>query len=495
MIELRPYQGDMVAEIEADPQSRDLIPAPTGSGKTVVAGAIIHRAPNTHVLFLAHRRELIRQTRTHLSEFDVNAGIILAGEPVDHMQRVQVASIQTLHSRCIRHGRDLPPAGIVFVDEAHHAPAKTYRSIIEAYPTAKVIGMTATPCRRDGRGLGGIFDRLIECPQVPELIELGFLVPTKVFAPSTPDLHGVHVRQGDYVESELTEIMDQAKLVGDIVTHWHRLAEGRKTVVFATSVGHSIHLKDEFIRSGVRAEHLDGKTPKDERDDILGRLSAGDLDLVTNCMVLTEGWDQPDVSCCILARPTRSMGLYRQMVGRVIRPATGKDRALILDHAGNTIRHGFVEDRVEWTLDPDTRADNPAHNRRGARETSRLIECEECQAIRTAGAPCPNCGHMPRRPGDYVEHLEGDLQEINRNGSRRRHDDGPERRHEWHRMLVGIAVQRGYKLGWAAYKFREKFGHWPDSRQVAPLDASPEVRSWVRSRQIAWAKSRERRAG
>jgi DNA repair protein RadD len=157
-----------------------------------------------------------------------------------------------LHSRCIRGGQDLPPADIIFIDEAHHAPAATYRTIIEQYPDAQIIGMTATPCRRDGRGLGGIFERLIECPQVSELIKLGYLVRTKVYAPSTPDLKGVHTRQGDYVESELAKIMDKAELVGDIVSHWHRLAERRKTVVFATSVTHSIHLCDEFAKSGVK---------------------------------------------------------------------------------------------------------------------------------------------------------------------------------------------------------------------------------------------------
>src|SRR5262249_19702382 len=151
------------------------------------------------------------------------------------------------------------------------------------------------------------------------------------------------------------ERMDRDKLVGDIVTHWHKYGEHGRTVAFACSVGHSVHIRDEFLRSGVRAAHIDGNTPMDERDDILAQLTAGEIEVVSNCMVLTVGWDMPDVGCCILARPTKKMGLYRQMIGRVLRPAPGKTDAIILDHSGAVFRHGFAEDHVEWTLDPERR--------------------------------------------------------------------------------------------------------------------------------------------
>jgi DNA repair protein RadD len=142
------------------------------------------------VLVLAHRRELIRQAKTRLADFGLDCGIILAGEPRNNMARVQVASIPTLWSSFSRGGA-LPPADIVIVDEAHHCPARTYKRILESYPQARIIGMTATPCRRDGRGLGSYFETMIECPQLQELIDLGFLVQTKVYAPSRPDLTGV----------------------------------------------------------------------------------------------------------------------------------------------------------------------------------------------------------------------------------------------------------------------------------------------------------------
>jgi DNA repair protein RadD len=190
---------------------------------------------------------------------------------------------------------------------------------------------------------------------------LGYLVKTRVYAPIRPNLRGVRIRRGDYVEGELAERMDNPKLIGDIVTHWHKYGQPRKTVAFACNVAHSLHIRDEFVRSGVRAEHLDGATPDDERDAILARLETGETELVSNCMVLTEGWDMPEVGCAILARPTRQMGLFRQMIGRVLRPADGKPDAVILDHSGAVFAHGLPEDRVEWTLDPERRVRPTPH--------------------------------------------------------------------------------------------------------------------------------------
>ena len=491
MIDLRDYQRDIVDR--ARRVRRPCIVMPTGSGKTLVASEIIRSAPDRHVLFLAHRRELIRQAAEKLGEFGVNAGVILAGEPTNAMCGVQVASVQTLWSRSFRSkSLELPPAEIVFIDEAHHVRARTYKAIIEKYPDAKIIGLTATPCRRDGRGLGNVFDALVEGPQVPELIAQGFLVGTKVFAPSKPDLKGVHTRQGDYVERELAERMDKIELVGDIVSHWHRLSERRKTVVFATSVAHSVHLKDEFERSGVRAEHIDGSTPKGERDEILAEFARGDLKVVTNCAVLTEGWDSPSVSCIVLARPTKSPGLFRQMVGRVLRPYPGKEHALVLDHAGAVFQHGFVEDPVIWTLDADKRTETPSQAARQLQPSSRLLECSQCSAIRTAGHACPHCGFLPRRPGQHIDVRDGDLVHVGRNGKPKPNEWTPELRHLFHRQLVGVAMQRGYKPGWAAHQYKSKFGHWPPHSNVEPMVPKPEVTSWVRSRQIAYAKAMQK---
>lgn len=501
MTDLRPYQVDVIAELNAAiaaGKRRLIVVAPTGAGKTIIGEAIIKDAvaAGQAVLLVAHTREIIRQTSAKLYDNGIEHGIIQAGYMTRPDEAVQVASVQTLWARAVRSDRmKLPPADLLIIDECHHCPARTYRKIIEAYPGALLIGLTATPCRGDGRGLGGIFDAIVECPQVAELIAQKFLVKTRVFAPVDPDLTGVQTRTGDYLEEQLAERMDRAQLVGDIVSHWHRYGERRKTVCFAVNVAHSLHIRDEFIKSGTRAAHVDGGMPKAHRDAVLGRLSAGELDVVTNCMVLTEGWDQPEVSCCILARPTKKMGLYRQMVGRVLRPAPGKVDAVVLDHSGAVFRHGFVEDRVDWTLEPDKRAESPTHAARlQSGYSSRMLECTQCGSIRVAGEACRHCGFLPQRQAAPVAVKDGDLALVDRAKRAAVRISDPAERVRWHGMLTYIAAERSYRAGWVAHKFKEKFGDWPAVPTVTPIEPSAEVLSWVRSRNIAYAKAAKGRA-
>jgi DNA repair protein RadD len=487
--------GAEFERVRAQGVKRVLLVAPTASGKTVIAADIIQReiAAFRNVVVVAHTREIIRQTSQKLFDHGIAHGIVQAGFSPRPLERVQVASIQTLHRRAIRSdAMNLPPAQLLVIDECHHCPARTYQDIIKAYPDATLVGLTATPCRGDGRGLGGIFEVLIECPQVPDLIALKFLVPTRVYAPVKPDLRGVKISAGDYAEGQLAKRMNQPKLIGDIVSHWFKYGERRKTVAFAVNVEHSVHLRDEFIQAGVRAEHIDGSTPKPKRDASLARLASGEIELITNCLVLTEGFDLPDIGCIILARPTKKMGLYRQMIGRALRPAAGKVDAVILDHAGTIFRHGFAEDRITWTLDPTGRAEAPKHTQREAKgSSSRLVECTQCGAIREGGKPCCVCGFLPQRRPRAIEIVEGNLGLVDH--KRLRVNDvtaGTYVRAEWLSMLAHIAEERGYKRGWVAYKFKEKFGMWPPrAAWPDPKPASMEVyhgcaaaRSRLRSR-------------
>jgi DNA repair protein RadD len=505
-MKLRDYQVEVVDEFErkvAEGFKRIIVVAPTGGGKTVVAAEVIKRAVAMYqrVIFIAHRDELLTQARDKLTRFDVAAGIIKAGRDRDArpLAMVQVAGIQTLHARAVRaKSMELPPADILFIDEAHHVRAMTYQTIVNAYPNAIVIGLTATPCRGDGRGLGNVFESMIECPQIGELITLGHLVKLKIFAPPPPNLRGVEVAStGDYVVNQLSDRMNTDALVGDFVEHWLKHAQRRRTIAFAVDIAHSVHIVNELHKSGVRAEHLDGSTPQADREAILARLASGETEVVSNCMVLTEGFDLPDIGCIALVRPTRSLGLFRQMIGRGLRPAEGKTDVVILDHSGGVHRHGRPDDAIEWTLDTDKRAANPAHEARKASSSGQdpFCKCSACGHIRMRGMACDNCGWQPTPRGRAVEHIDGDLVELGARGAPAETD-----RVRFFRELRGYQQAARRKDGspyhprWAAAQFKDKYGSWPPWLwdDFTPIDPSPATLRWIKSRRIAYAKARQK---
>jgi DNA repair protein RadD len=497
VITLHQFQQDAVAEIErhiAAGRRKLLLVAPTGSGKTVIASELIRRWVGQYrrVLFLAHRREIILHTSAKLTANGVRHGIIMSAVDPRPMEAVQVASIDTLLVRGVRSSAmDLPPADLVIFDETHRARGRTREHLIGLYPEAVLLGMTATPCRGDGRGLGNLFDVMIEAPQVAKLIVGGFLVKSRVYAPIDPDLKGVKTQQGDYVISQLAGRMNTEGLVGGIVEHWHRHGENRRTIAFAVDVAHSVAICEQFLRAGVRAEHLDGETPIPEREAILARLASGKTKVVSNCMVLTEGWDCPPVGCCILARPTKQMGLFRQMIGRVLRPADGKPDAVILDHSGAVFRHGLPEDHVEWTLDTDRRAATSAHEKRKAGKQPALRECPSCKAVMIK-PPCGACGWVPEPKARNIDFEDGRLGLVI-GGHAREHRYTEDQKFIWHRMLIGEALRLGKNPNWAFYLFRDKFGHdRPAYWDRTALEPTPEVANFVRSRIIAFAKAKKR---
>lgn len=322
--QLRDYQVDIIDRVNR--LTHPLIPLPTGGGKTVVAAAIIKEAVNhgLHVLFIVHRRELVFQASAKLRDNEVDHAILMGAESSEYIgQRCIVASIQTLYARAFRSKRiDRPPADIIFYDEAHHCRARTYIEIRNAYPAAKILGLSATPSRGEGRGLGGdLFSDLVKVPTYRWLIDQEYLVPPVVFAPVRPDLKGVRTLDtGDYSPSELETRMNTNALVGGIVEHWFRLGQSRPTIVFTSGVKHSAHLQREFRAAGVEAEHIDASTPLEDRKRIIAGFRSGKIRVLCNCMIFTEGFDEPSASCLVLARPTKLLTMYRQMVGRVLRP-------------------------------------------------------------------------------------------------------------------------------------------------------------------------------
>jgi superfamily II DNA or RNA helicase len=463
----------------------------------MAAALINHVVDRGHrVLVIAHRREIITQTRDKLVSNGLTPGIVLAGleDELRPYATVQVAAIQTLHARAVRSKRmAMPAATYLIIDEAHHSRARTYQKLLELYPDAYIIGLTATPVRGDGRGLGNIFEELIEAPQVAELIVGGYLVRSRVYAPVDPDLRDVRVEKGDYVIHQLADRMNTRELVGDVVSDWREHSERRKTVVFAVNVAHSVAIKNAFLAVGVKAEHLDGETPKDERDAILARLKSGETQVVSNCMVLTEGWDMPQVGCCILARPTKQLGLFRQMIGRVLRPCEGKPDAIILDHSGAVFRHGLPEDPIEWSLSVDHKAENRRQRSRARGEEPKLRECPECRVL-MAAPPCHQCGWIPapRRRGEDIGFEDGELGLVV-NGKAQAPPVSVAERMSFFQQLRAVQQQRGYKKGWAAYKYKDKFGKFPPWKyqDLPPIPPSDETLRWIKSRNIAFFRARE----
>jgi superfamily II DNA or RNA helicase len=498
MSELRDYQKRGVDDLRASIAQGKRAPCfvlPTGGGKTWIAAHMIRSAvaKNKRAIFLAPRRELIHQTSEKLQGVDVDHGVIMAGEPRSIYPEVQVACIPTLHRRAIQDERMmLPPAELVLVDEAHLSIAKTTRDIVGRYVAqgAVVIGLTATPCRTDGAGLGLIYDDLVEGPTVAELTEKGHLVPARYYGGEKPDLAGVKVQAGDYNQKQLGERVNTIELVGDVVENWARLAHDRQTFVFAVSVAHSMALCDQFLASGVRAEHLDGKTPIEERHDILERMRSGETQVLCNCDVLSYGVDFPPVACIVLAKPTKSIARYFQMVGRGLRTYPGKENCLVLDHAGAVQNIGFVDDPMPWTLNGKEKVQDRISKERKEPEP---IKCGECGAEFRPAPECPACGHeMSGRCTQAIEAHEAELREIKRNRELAEAKEWTlEQKAQFYGELQSIELERGYKTGWSAHQYRRKVGAWPNPVKDAPRrEPSAATRAFVQSQLIRYAKRR-----
>lgn len=503
MIKLRPFQEAAVGKVNgllAAGVRAVLLVAPTGAGKTVMGAEFIRQRPDKRILFLAPRRELIYQTCRKLHDVGVFHDVILAGHRGSSAYYpVKVASVDTLVSRVIRREKlKLDPFDLIIVDEAHVGLTETRQRLLELWPEAQIIGLTATPTRSDGKALGVIYDELVEAASVAELTDQGFLVPGRYFSVSDPDLRGVRTVAGDYNRGDLDKAMNKPKLVGDIVQHWLEHASTRRTVVFASSIGHSAALAAEFVSHGVTAEHVDANTPTGEREAIFARFSSGATQVLTNCTLASIGFDLPDLDCVVFARPTKSLGLFIQMLGRGLRPAPGKQDCLVLDHAGVVQRFGFATEPRFWTLHGKYAQDLEKLERaKREKEEKGLAEitCPECRYVFTASGQCPACGYVFPRKQKPVDTVEGRLVELTPKKRERTEIE----RMEFYLQLAGYAQIKGYSMGWAAHKFKEKFGDWPAWKwkehveKYGGVTPTPEVMRYVQSRMIAWRNSKRRK--
>lgn len=417
-----------------------LLVLPTGGGKTFIFAYIAKQAAakGIKVFILVHRQELLNQSSRSLDALGVRHGLIRPGYPEASMLPVQVASVQTLARRLAR--THYQP-GLIIVDEAHHATAGTWRKILDRFPQSKVLGVTATPCRTDGQGLTDIFDCMVEGPTVKELIDMGFLCKPKVYGPPHAiDLQGVKRRGGDYDAKDLSDRVDRPRITGDVIGHYRKLAHQQPAIAFCVSVAHAQHVAADFCSAGYKAMCLDGSMPDAARRAAIEGLANGSIHVLTSCDIISEGTDIPTVSVAVLLRPTQSTGLFLQQVGRALRPAPGKEYALILDHAGNCMRHGMPDEDREWDLkgQPKTskkQTDGPV-----------IKQCEKCYHVYRPAPRCPNCGHAPDVRERKIEHQDGELIEITEIQRQKRQEVGQARTLE---ALLEIARRRGYNPAWA----------------------------------------------
>lgn len=460
MIALRCYQEECIAGLRAafrEGHHSPLLVSPTGSGKTVMFSYLTARLleAGQRVVILVHRDELIDQVSRTLSQFQVDHGLINAGGRYDRRQRAHVASVFTLARRLDR----VAVPDYVICDEAHHATgASTWGKVIAHWrdrnPRLRVIGVTATPERLSGEGLGETFDTMVLGPTTRELIDLGALADYKLFAPrQAVDLSGVHMRGGDYAKGELAAVMDKPAIVGSAVGEYRAKMDGLPAVAFCVSVEHAEHVAEQFRSNGYRAVSIDGKMDRALRREIVRDFGRGAISVLTSCDLISEGFDVPGIVGAILLRPTWSLALYLQQVGRALRTAPGKSHAVILDHVGNHLRHGLPDDPREWSL-----LGRESRKKKADEENAAVRQCPKCYAVSPgAAAKCRACGHEFPRKVRAIEEVAGTLSEVEV-AKVRREAAKAQAAAKTLEDLIALGTARGFKnpAGWARHVFEAR---------------------------------------
>lgn len=468
---LRPYQADGIArarEAMAGGARSVLLCAPCGAGKGHIAAELVRAvlAKQRRVLFLAHRRELVLDLRDRIARHGIAAGVILPGEQTTDAP-AQVASIQTLARRTV------PAADLVIADECHRATAASWRSVLDQYPDARVLGLSATPCRMSGAPLGDLFQELVQVTTTGELVEDGHLVPLRGWAFESPRLSDLPRAHGDFDTRALEMVMGGSRIVGAVVREYVARANGTQAICFCVSREHSRTLAAEFQAAGVAAEHLDGTASRSERDAVFARFRSGGTRLLCNVDLFSEGVDLPNIETVILAAPTASLSRYLQRVGRGRRPLpcscgriphwrsaacecgmpVRKPFCRLHDHSSGVQTHGLPDEPRVWTLDRTV----TVTAKQIARGIGSVRTCTACYAVFAADlGECPACGAANRKRARLIRNEHGVAVPLERVKVRPQVEPG-----QFLRFLYAEQQRKGHKPGWVAIRFKARFGRWP----------------------------------
>jgi DNA repair protein RadD len=452
-MKLRDYQEEMLQAIRSrirQKYNKIVAESPTGSGKTTMLSHMIGRAAKRgkRPLFTVPAREILIQTSRSLEAQGISHGIIASGFSPQPECLIQVATIQTLARRIHK----IQQPDFVVIDECHHAPASQWRKLWDVWPDTVFIGLTATPWRLDGKGLGDQFETMIKGPTVRELIDRGHLSDYVVYAPPVGiDTSSIKTRAGDFAKDQLAEAVDKPTITGNAVAHYKKIANGKRAVVAAVSIEHSKHITAEFNAAGVYAVHLDGHEDQNRRDHIMNDFAAGRIQVLSQVGIINEGVDIPGIEAVISLRPTKSLSLWLQFIGRALRPAPGKDKAIILDHAGNTHLHGLPCDEREWSLEGHAK-------KSGSKKNTLNIQVKQCPGCYACHAPadrCPSCGHIYHKQERAVEQVDGELEAVDPKVIRLKRQKEVKQAQTLE-DLKELGKQRGYKPGWAHHIWKAR---------------------------------------
>ena len=487
--------------------------APTGSGKTIIQAKICQRELDrgNSTAILTPRNEIFDQTHEVVAELCGWGNVsTLRAKRIDESWNptnpVHIVSWPTLIARARRSDFWFPKIDRLLVDECHLSMAPRILEILEHYaPKARIDGYTATPARQTGRGLGHFFTEIKHVTSVRQLVADGWLCPVEYYGGEQPDLAGIRITKGDYEVRPLSSVC--IELVGDAVDNWLRLASDRHTIVFTVDIRHCEALAERYRLAGIKAVALHTGMDQIERDEVVAAFKSQQVQVLVNVSIASYGFDAPSVNCIQICRPTKSIVLHLQMIGRGMRPGLDADGSVIkdpehpdfktcmvLDHAGNVRALGMADDLFRWRLDKGRKA-TARVNERGEPEEPTPHTCEDCKYIFAGSRVCPKCGwKLPFAKRD-IDATDADLVRIGKELVKRL-PKGWVSHDIFYCMLKRYGADHGYKPGWASVKFKEKCGVWPERHWVNMASVPPDKRvlNWITSRNIAYAKGRQKAA-